>query len=335
MPDPWEGTNMAANISGNSVAVVGKAAWHGIGKVLKEAMTSAQAIRAAGLDWEVEKVPAIFKAGKAMKEAPGMFLTIRQDTHEALGMVGNQYQVLQNRGAFSFFDAVVGIKEAMYHTAGALGKGETIWMLAKLPGVVRVIGDDVSEKYLLLTNRHDGGGSVKVLFTPIRVVCQNTLNIALRGAEQTYHLRHTNGLGLKVEECRKELVIIHAQFGIFEEAAKKLATTQLTIEASKKFFLKVADRYGEGPEKGTKELPARTKAIIEEMSRLFEVVRGAEMRSAKGTAWGAFNAVAEYVDFYRPTRGDDQEAQRASSLLFGTGRAMKQRAWDMALSLAK
>lgn len=338
---------MSANLSEKdgkaTMMYVGQEPWHGLGTKLEKAATSAEAIGAAGLDYAVEKRPLFFKASDAANAASlpivGKYATVRMDTKAALGVVGAQYRPLQNKEAFSFFDAVVGMKAAIYHTAGALGAGETVWLLAKLPGEIKVIGHDVSEKFLLLANSHDGSGSIKVLFTPIRVVCQNTMNVALAERENAFSIRHTPGMGMKVEEAQKALGIVNSRFDLFQNAARKLATTELTVKASRAFFTKVANRYGEAPTlaKG-EELPAKTAAIIDEMSRLFEEGRGAELRGAKGTAWGAFNAVTEFVDFYRPTRSGDVSAiraARADSLLFGTGKAMKQRAWDEALALAK
>ena len=142
---------MPANI--NTMMYVGEKPWHGLGKRLENAATSAEAIKAAGLDWKVTKEPLFLEGGTRLEKA---LATVREDTGAVLGVVGKVYQPLQNKDAFKFFDAVVGIKEAMYHTAGALGDGECVWILAKLPGVVRVVGDDITEKYLLLTNRHDG-----------------------------------------------------------------------------------------------------------------------------------------------------------------------------------
>lgn len=334
--------NLAETNGKTAMMYVGAEPWHGLGTKLGKLATSQEAIVAAGLDYAVEKRPIFFHGAdnsNALTTIADKYATVRMDSKQALGVVGSQYKVLQNKEAFSFFDAIVGLKEAIYHTAGALGKGETVWLLAKLPGEVKVIGHDVSEKFLLLTNSHDGSGSIKVLFTPIRVVCQNTLNVALGAKADAFSIRHTPGMGLKVEEAQKALGIVNQRFGLFQDAARALAATELTVKASQAFFTKVANRYGEAPElKKGEELPAKTRAIIDEMTRLFEQGRGAELRGAKGTAWGAFNAVAEFVDFYRPTRAGDVSAIRASradSLLFGTGKAMKQRAWDEALALAK
>jgi len=130
---------MPANI--NSMMYVGQKPWHGLGTKLEKVATSEEAIIAAGLDWKVTKEPLFLKNGTMIESS---YATVREDNHNVLGVVGRVYEPLQNKGAFQFFDAVVGIKEAMYHTAGALGNGECVWILAKLPGVVRVVGDDVT-----------------------------------------------------------------------------------------------------------------------------------------------------------------------------------------------
>jgi phage/plasmid-like protein (TIGR03299 family) len=308
----------------NSLFYYGAKPWHKLGTEVKEAQTSATAIEAAGLNWQVQK--------NILQRADGVqvdaFATVRSDTLDTLGVVGDVYRPLQNREAFSFFDAIVGEKAAIYHTAGALGKGETVWILAKLPGYIRVVGDDVSEKYLLLTNRHDGTGAVQVRFTPIRVVCQNTLNVALGGTEKAFKARHTGSLGLRVRSVQEYLGIVDAKANLFEEAAKKLATVQLTKGAWNDYI----KNTGLVPEvKPGDSRSVRAYQIIEDVSRLFERGKGQDLPGARGTAWGAFNAVVEYVDYVRSTRND----KRSESLLFGSGAQLKQAAWDNALSLAR
>lgn len=313
---------MAHNI--NSLFYYGAKPWHKLGTEVKEAQTSAGAIEAAGLNWQVQK-HQLQRADGVQVDA---FATVRSDTLENLGVVGDVYRPLQNREAFSFFDAIVGEKAAIYHTAGALGKGETVWILAKLPGYIRVVGDDVSEKYLLLTNRHDGSGAVQVRFTPIRVVCQNTLNVALGGTERAFKARHTGNLGLRVKSVQDYLGIVDAKAALFEQAAQRLATVQLTQEAWKNYL----GKSGLLPEVKEGERPSsRAYQIIEDASRLFERGQGQDLPGARGTAWGAFNAVVEYVDYVRSTRND----KRAESLLFGSGAQVKQAAWDNALALAR
>src|SRR5690606_31055111 len=191
---------MAHNINFNeqtgrhSFFSVQQKAWHGLGQIVEQYPTSEEAIVDAGLDDVVINCP-LFTQGRTMSigengeliEAndilvPNSFATLRTDTNTPLGVVGKDYHLVQNREAFNFFDAIVGGGEGiLYETAGALGNGERIFITAKLPDYIRVgNGDDVTEKYIFLTTSHDGSGSITAAFTPIRIVCQNTLNASLR-----------------------------------------------------------------------------------------------------------------------------------------------------------
>lgn len=323
---------MSANVQ--SMMYHGEEPWHGLGVKLDHAATAAEAITAAGLDWKVAKQPVYMRLPDGTYKTIGdQHVVAREDNSAALGVVGNVYRPLQNKEAFSFFDAVVGSKEAIYHTAGALGSGEIIWILAKLNGIIQVKGHDITEKYLLLTNRHDGGGSVRIMFTPIRVVCQNTLNMALEdGTKFQAKLRHTVSMGTRVDQVRDALGIVNQKFAFFERAAQKLATVELTREAFESYL------------KGCGVIPAnmadldgRSKSLaetmIQEVTNRFEHGKGNDAVGIKGTLWAAFNGVTEYVDYGRTTRGGDDG--RARSLLFGSGAALKQKAWDTALSLAR
>lgn len=311
----------------------GEVPWHGLGKKLEKVATAAEAIAAAGLDWKVNKEAIFLKDGTRIDR---QYATVRSDTKKALGVVGEVYRPLQNKEAFSFFDAVVGTKDAIYHTAGALGDGERVWLLAKLPGHIRVIGDDVSEKYLLLTNTHNGTTTADILFTPIRVVCQNTLNVALSDASRKQKIRHTRAIGLKVADVRQGLGIINERFAQFETQAKALTTVQLKQEGFDNYLKAI----GLLPSKDAEiaEMSTRAKNIIEEVTSRFEHGKGNDLPGVKGTAWGAFNAVAEYVDYIRTVRGGADNARgrleaRSESVLFGSGALLKQKAWDAAIEL--
>lgn len=307
----------------NSMFYNGQEPWHKLGKKVDHLLTSAEAINAAGLNYQVEKKPIFLQDGTEIKD---QYATVRMDNNTPLGVVGSKYTVLQNKDAFSFFDAVVSVKEAMYETAGALGLGERIWLLAKLPGYIKTVGEDITNKYLLLTNTHDGSGSVQVMLTPIRVVCQNTLNIGMTEGSHKSKIRHTFNMGMKVEEVRKTLGLINQQFTIFEQATQKLAAIDLTNEALDTYLRKSLN-IGKDEDSST-----RAKNIMDEVSELFVSGKGADLPGAKGTLWGAFNAVVEYVDY---KRGGDNQEKRTSSLLFGSGANIKQKAFDEALILAK
>jgi len=316
----------------DSMAYVGAVPWHGLGTPLDKVATAEEALKVAGLGWHVEKESVFLKSGT---EVPDQFAVVRQDIGIPLGIVGTVYRPLQNREAFSFFDAVVGEKLAMYHTAGSLVNGRKVWILAKLPGEVRVTGDDVTEKYLLLTNSHDGSSAVKIMFTPIRVVCQNTLNVAVILGERRQNIRHTATMGLKVSDVREGLGIINERFELFGEAARAMTQVQVNGEGWRAMLKDV----GIIPADEGRKLTSRTENIMEEVSKLFEHGQGNDFPGVKGTAWGAFNALAEYADYHRGTRtqkgGPGMREQRADALLFGSGAKLKQKAWDAALVLAK
>ena len=178
-----------------SMFYVDRPPWHGLGRRLAEPATAEEAIQGAKLDWEVAKVP-LYAAGNArMFPVDGKFGIVRKDKWDSddckvLGVVSQQYTPLQNREAFTFFDPIVGDGAAIcYHTAGVLGDGQRIWILAKLPDSITVRNGDISDKFLLLTNSHDGESAVQMKFTPIRVVCQNTLMMAL-GEGRTIRITH-------------------------------------------------------------------------------------------------------------------------------------------------
>lgn len=140
-------------------------------------------------------------------EVPNFFSTVRTDNDTVLGVVGKDYQIVQNRDAFSFFDSIVGGDGMLYETAGALGNGERIFITAKLPDYIRVGNDDLIEKYLFLTTSHDGSGSITAAFTPIRIVCANTLNAALRDQTNTVRIRHTSNAKQRLEQAHKVMGI--------------------------------------------------------------------------------------------------------------------------------
>lgn len=319
---------MAHNL--NSMMYTGDKPWHGLGTKVESAQTSADAIISAGLNWQVLQSPVQYINGTQLITNSKHRVNYRSDNGAMLGIVGDGYNVLQNSQAFSFFDAIVGVKEAMYHTAGALGAGERIWLLAKLPGYIRTVGDDVTEKYLLLSTSHDGSSSVHVMFTPIRVVCQNTLNVAIGSASNRVKVRHTLNMGARIGDIQKDLGIINQRFTIFEDATKQLAMKQVTREALQG-FIKTSGLVPKETEQ-TEGMSTRASNIMEEVSRLFEYGKGSDLEGSKGTLWGAFNAVVEYVDHQR---GGEDLGKRTNSLLYGSGSLIKQQAFKNALELAK
>ncbi len=198
-------------------------AWHGLGKVLDNYPTSAEALKFAGLDFTVIKEDIYttnFNAdGQAMdftQKIKTHFATIRQDTGNVLGVVGKDYEIVQNIDAFSFFDSIVGGDGIQYETAEALGKGERIFITAKLPSYIKVGKEDLIEQYLFLTTSHDGYGSITAAFTPVRIVCNNTLNAALRNFSNSIKIRHTANAKDRLEQAHKVMGISNQLSGQLE-----------------------------------------------------------------------------------------------------------------------
>ena len=257
---------------------------------------------------------------------------VRSDTRDILGVVGTSYRPVQNRECFSFLDAVVSDGRLRYHTAGALGKGERVWMLAKLPNDIRVKNsDDITEKFLLLSNSHDGGSALRVYFTPIRVVCANTLAMAEGGSRgQGVSIIHKGDLSSKVQQAQEVLGLAEQFYDFVELKIDRLATYYPSGEELDNYFAAVAPNPPAGES-------TRAKNVRQELHRLFEQGIGHDMPEIRHTAWTAYNAVTEYVDHCRTTRGTtpaDRAANRLESAWFGSGAQLKQRAWELALQMA-
>lgn len=324
--------NLATTAGKPAMAWYGEKPWHGQGTEVKSAMTSAEAIKLAGLDWEVEKRNLQFlESDGTPKWLDRRFAVVRKDTEEALGVVGNVYRPLQNKEAFSFFDSIVGEKLAMYHTAGALGAGEKIWLLAKLPKEFWVTPEDKVEQFLLLSNSHDGTSTVTIMATPIRVVCQNTLNMALGGERKT-RVRHTLNMGAGIKEIREELGIVDQYFRTFEEMGRHLVSKK----ANALIVEKVLSDLGLSQEKAKES--GRTENIRFDILRLFERGQGNDLKTVRGSTWALLNGIVEYVDYERSARGkgyQEKAESRTASLLFGSGAEIKQKALDSILAVVK
>ena len=184
----------------SSMFSVREVPWHKKGIVIESAPTSEDAIRLAGLDWRVESQEMFLANGKKI---PDTYANVRSSDGTILGTVGNRYKIVQNVDAFAFTDALLG-EGVQYETAGSLFDGKVIWMLAKLPQKFEILGDKVTP-YVVFTNTHDGSGSVKVALTPVRVVCNNTLNAGLKQAKRTWSARHTGNIDNKLDDALETL----------------------------------------------------------------------------------------------------------------------------------
>ena len=175
--------------------------WHGLGTMAEKAPTSEAALELAGLDWQVVQKKLVTDGGI---EVPGFKANLRETDNQVLGVVSDRYKVVQNADAFSFTDALLG-EGVTYETAGSLQNGRRTWILAKLPTRYIISGDEITP-YLVFMNSHDGSGSIKAAMTPIRVVCQNTLNLALSTAKRCWSTNHVGDIKGKMEDARYTLL---------------------------------------------------------------------------------------------------------------------------------
>jgi len=320
--------NLATTNGKAAMMYTGEVPWHRLGTKLDQPATAREAITAAGLDYEVKLTPVTTYDGL---EVPKTNAVVRYDTQTVLGVVSNRYVPVQNQQAFGFLDSVVAEGGLRYHTAGALGQGEKIWMLAKLPGHIRVKNsDDLVDKFLLLSNSHDGSAAMRVFFTPIRVVCQNTLTLAERGSRgQGVSILHKGDLQAKIHDAQQVLGFATRFYDDAGERINRLAShypsqTQLTA-----YFREL---YPD-PEEGSN---TRAANVRQELHRLFEEGIGHDEPSIKHSSWVAFNAVTEFVDHVRPGRGlndSERTSRRLDSIWFGSGAQLKQKAWKLALDM--
>ena len=194
---------MAANVE--TMFYTREKPWHGLGIRVAEAPSSEEALRLAGLDWQVKQEPVYTDTGEAI---PGYKANIRDRDRRVLGVVTDRYKIIQNKEAFAFTDALLG-KGVRYETAGSLQGGRRVWLLARLPKEYIISGEQVSP-YLVFSNTHDGSGAVKVALTPVRGVCCKTLNRALDTAKRSWSMIHIGNIRDKLQEAEDTLFMAEA-----------------------------------------------------------------------------------------------------------------------------
>ena len=326
-------------------------AWHNLGQIVQEYPTSEEAIKFAGLDYEVEKSPLFTKGAGIIEnsngiemidselEVPNYFANIRNDNNTVLGVVGKDYHIVQNREAFSFFDSIVGGGNGiLYETAGALGNGERIFITAKLPDYIRVgNGDDITEKYIFLSTSHDGSGSITAAFTPVRIVCQNTLNASLKNMSNVVRIRHTAGAKQRLDDAHKVMGLANKLSTELESTFNHWAKIKVGDDEMKRLI-----QLALCPNKET--LNHLQKGNFDEVSTVFKntvddafayamISESQQMETTKGTLFGAYNAVTGYFQNVRNYR--DNEAKLQSIVLGGTAQLRSQKAFDLCESFAR
>lgn len=313
-------------VNGRTSMFATQPAWHGLGQIVSGAQTSEEAIKLAGLDYEVRK-SRIFTEGGV--EIPNNFATMRMDTNEALGVVGNKYTVLQNDHAFKFIDDLVGKKEAIFESAGALGKGERVWISCKLPNEMVVGKNDAAEQYFFITNSHDGSKVVEIAFTDVFIVCNNTLQMALNSAKNKARVRHTLNVGNSLIDAAVIMGISakqrEAKLEVIEEFRKvKITDTQL------RKFIELAMSPAQELITG-EDFSTRFVNIVDDVME-YSLGNSAQMiEERKGNLWGAINGVN---GFYNNVQTYKSGEKKLNSLMWGTAALRTQAAYSLADQIA-
>lgn len=339
---------------------------------VSQCKTSEEVMIKAGLDWSVSKCPLVGKMPinfgsdfdsdldklNEIKDEGGFihgkdiyrlcdnaFATYRTDHNIPLGVVKSKYTPVQNKEAFTFFDDAIGKNKAIWQTAGFFGNGERIFVSAKLPSNILVKGDPV-ENYLVFTNSHDGSSGVKILFTPLRVVCQNTLNAAIKGASNYVTYRHTANVHNKISVAQEILGITSVMSSKTAEYYNYLSTLKCTDDDVVNFICNNVLSQGEAEALRLtghtyKELIYRSFSAVQDAkisTRKLNVINdtwnyyqsGIGQKEIRGTMWGAVNAVSGYYSNVDNAKG----IRRMDSILYGDKSRKIETAFNMADSLS-
>ena len=322
------------NLYRNTMAFAGQRPWHKLGAQFDQEFTSAEAIAAARLNYPVLK-EQLYRLrpdlGPRMTEPISAWATINGHTQDVLGVVGDVYEVLQNQEAFDFFDILLKESGGKLQTAGAIGRGEKVWMLAKLPEIFFPIAGDGVEQYLLGTTSHDGTIKTEVRFTDIRVVCQNTFNLAMNGSRGVISIRHTSNMRQKLEMAAIVLIRYREHFDLVGDQFSKLAS----VRVDDVWIDQYLERMIGNP---LNVSDGRGRTIMENKIKLIEgrlnTGMGVDLPGVAGTAWWALNAMVEFADYDLKAKGQaSDETRRTQSILFGTAADFKQQAFDTAMAM--
>jgi phage/plasmid-like protein (TIGR03299 family) len=308
-----------------TMAYFGELPWHRLGTALEEGdlYDWHSASRKAGLDWTVEMVPLVTADTQAQVDHRAVR---RTSDGRVLGVVGPRYAPLQNRDAFAWFQPFLDAREAALHTAGALRQGSRIWVLAKMNRDPLVIAEgDTVEKFILLSHGHDGSLAVRCGFTPVRVVCANTLAMAHGSdASKLIRVKHTKEILMNLANIREVMDLANAEFEATAEQYRLLARKSIN-QADLRQYVRRVLKVDDGENPGT-----RLQNIAEEIARLAEAGRGNNLPSIRGTYWSAYNGVSEWLTYSRGRSEDN----RLNSLWFGDSALTNRHALEVALDMA-
>lgn len=314
--------------------------WHKEGTAIDGAFTVEEALDKGEMNFDVELEEVTTQSGIVL---PNYKAVMRTDTKKALGVVSDKYSPLQNREAAAFFDELTRDNKAVFETAGVLNEGRTIWLLAKLSGEpLKIIADDIVDTYLLFTNNHTGMSAARARFTPIRVVCANTLGWAMeRKAREEVVVTHVGDVAQRVKFAGELLASAGKFYNELGEGYRAMTKVQLNTADTIKYIKESLRPYKpkdtteqdmiefqEQEEQDSRQL----KNEIEVVLNLIDTGRGSNIRGVRGSLWGAYNGITEYVDHYKAT---NSRIQSTAYIMNGIGRLIKKKAIKLALNYVK
>ena len=280
---------MAAEVE--SMFYVREKPWHGLGTCVEEAPDSEKALEKAGLDWNVIQIPIFLDYGEEIK---GFKANVRDSDGSILGVVSDRYKVVQNKEAFAFTDTLLG-EGVRYETAGSLQGGKKVWLLARLPREYIISGERISP-YLVFTTSHDGSGAVKVAVTPIRIVCNNTLNLALQTANRSFSMMHTQSVQSKIQEAHNALFRAENYMDKLGAEIERLKTIKVTDNMVNEYIEQLLPLSQDATPMQVKNV---FKLRDDIRTRYFDAP---DLKSIEKTAYRFINAVSDFATHSVPLR---------------------------------
>lgn len=310
-----------------AMAYVGETPWHGLGKRVPHDVSPEQMLKAANLDWTVEKRPLFYnkKSGPVMTKSNAL---VRSSDEKVLTVISNNWNPVQNLEAFEFFNDFVLAGDMEMHTAGSLREGRMVWAMAQIKESFELFGGDKVEGYLLFSNPHEFGRSIDIRFTPVRVVCNNTLTLALDGTVQ-HAVKVSHRIKFNGDDVKETLGIAKDQLAKYKEQAQFLGQKKYKKETIVEYFNRVFPSLSkdEFKKQDITKLPISRQA--EEAIAVLHTQPGAHF--AEGSWWQAFNTVTYMAD-HKLGRSRDS---RLTSSWYGLNRAKKEKALELAIEYAE
>lgn len=312
-----------------TMAYANETPWHGLGNQLSPDQPLEVWAKQAGMDWTIESSSVRYVSGDSglgsIHAFPEQKVLYRSDTKAPLSVVSNRYQVVQPGEVLEFYRDLTEVGGYQLETAGVLKEGRKFWALARTGQSATLKGKDQVDGYLLLATACDGTMATTAQFTSVRVVCNNTLSIALDGSSGAVKVPHRSQFD--ADAVKRQLGIAVSSWDGFMVRMKALADRKVSPEETESYFQRVLTN----PINPANPTPTVNESALKSVQMLFDGAgKGALLPSASGTAWGMLNSITEFVDHHRRARSDDN---RRDSAWFGPGAALKQKAWDEALKL--